>query len=181
MSGKNYDELKRLAEAAERAHEAHLRSDSDEAYGAWVALDDLFNEKADAAAVLSLIAEVERLTAENEKFDEGLRALACRLSAGGYNAETLTADQIIERVTWVVNTQALTDGKMIDDLRAAHQLELESHRKTFSQLEQAKRLMVVMRSSLSCESVPHTEFEQHWDDAPCPVLARIDAFLEVAR
>ena len=48
-------------------------------------------------------AEVDRLREELAKFDEGMRALACSLGAGGYNAETLTADQLVGKVQWGID------------------------------------------------------------------------------
>ena len=43
------------------------------------------------------------LREELAKFDEGMRALACSLGAGGYNAETLTADQLVGKVQWGID------------------------------------------------------------------------------
>lgn len=43
-------------------------------------------------------SELAALREELAKFDEGMRALACSLGAGGYNAETLTADQLVGKV-----------------------------------------------------------------------------------
>lgn len=65
-----------------------------------------------------LMAEVARLKAENEIFEEGMRSIACSLSAGGYNAETLTATQLVEKVQWGVDHLADTSGHLADQLRA---------------------------------------------------------------
>lgn len=65
-----------------------------------------------------LVAEFARLKAENEIFEEGMRSIACSLSAGGYNAETLTATQLVEKVQWGVDHFADTSGRMVDQLRA---------------------------------------------------------------
>lgn len=64
------------------------------------------------------LAEVERLRAENEAFDAGMRNLACQLSAGGYNAETLTADQLLEKVQWGLAHLTETQTRLVDTLRA---------------------------------------------------------------
>lgn len=63
-------------------------------------------------------AEVERLRAENEAFDAGMRNLACQLSAGGYNAETLTAAQLLEKVQWGFTHLTETQARLVDTLRA---------------------------------------------------------------
>lgn len=62
--------------------------------------------------------EVERLRTENETFDSGMRNLACQLSAGGYNAESLSADQLVEKVQWGVNNLAECNARLVDTLRA---------------------------------------------------------------
>jgi len=63
-------------------------------------------------------AEVERLRAENEAFDAGMRNLACQLSAGGYNAESLTADELLEKVQWGITHLAEAQARLVDSLRA---------------------------------------------------------------
>lgn len=45
-------------------------------------------------------------------------------------------------------------------------------------LKQARRLLAEVQNGLTCESVHHVKADQHEFDEPCPVLARIDAFLE---
>jgi len=62
--------------------------------------------------------EVYALRAENEAFDAGMRNLACQLSAGGYNAETLTAAQLVEKVQWGVTNLAEGHARIVDSLRA---------------------------------------------------------------
>jgi hypothetical protein len=49
------------------------------------------------------LSELSALREELAKFDEGMRALACSLGAGGYNAETLTADQLVGKVQWGID------------------------------------------------------------------------------
>ncbi|QLG96675.1 hypothetical protein HZF02_32680 (plasmid) [Pseudomonas yamanorum] len=63
-------------------------------------------------------AERDQLKAENEIFEEGMRSLASNLGAGGYNAETLTATQLVEKVKWGVDHLANTSARMIDELRS---------------------------------------------------------------
>lgn len=62
--------------------------------------------------------ENDQLKAENEIFEDGMRSLASTLGAGGYNATTLTAAQLVEKVQWGVNHFADTSGHMVDQLRA---------------------------------------------------------------
>lgn len=65
-----------------------------------------------------VITERDQLKAENEIFEDGMRSLASTLGAGGYNATTLTAAQLVEKVQWGVNHFADTSGHMVDQLRA---------------------------------------------------------------
>ena len=65
-----------------------------------------------------VITERDQLKAENEIFEEGMRSLACSLSAGGYNATTLDATQLVEKVQWGVDRLADTSGHLADQLRA---------------------------------------------------------------
>jgi hypothetical protein len=53
--------------------------------------------------VTMALEAVAALREELAKFDEGMRALACSLGAGGYNAETLTADQLVGKVQWGID------------------------------------------------------------------------------
>lgn len=62
--------------------------------------------------------ERDELKAENEKFDEGMRSLAFQLSAGGYNAETLTAEQLVGKVTDGLASFAESSGRLLDQVRA---------------------------------------------------------------
>ena len=62
--------------------------------------------------------EVDRLRAENEAFDAGMRNLACQLSAGGYNSESLTADQLLEKVQWGLTNLTEAQARLVDGLRA---------------------------------------------------------------
>ncbi|KAA5840207.1 hypothetical protein F2A38_19445 [Pseudomonas chlororaphis] len=50
-----------------------------------------------------LKAENESLTAKIECFDEGMRAIASSLGASGYNAEHLSAADLVEKVRWGVD------------------------------------------------------------------------------
>lgn len=62
--------------------------------------------------------EVERLRKENEAFDAGMRNLACQLSAGGYNAESLTADQLLEKVQWGLTHLTEAQARLVAQLQA---------------------------------------------------------------
>lgn len=68
--------------------------------------------------VLELIAEVERLRGEVETYEDGMRSLASQLGAGGYNAETLTAAQLVDKVKWGVDNFSETQGRLLDEVRA---------------------------------------------------------------
>lgn len=68
--------------------------------------------------VKTVVEERDQLKAENEIFEEGMRSLASTLGAGGYNAETLTATQLVEKVQWGVDHLADTSGHLADQLRA---------------------------------------------------------------
>ncbi|MFJ3685555.1 hypothetical protein [Pseudomonas sp. NPDC090208] len=69
-------------------------------------------------AQLAWLSERDRLRTENEAFDDGLRELAFRLSAGGYNAETLTAAQLLAKVNWGVDSLASLSGQLVDRITA---------------------------------------------------------------
>ena len=45
-------------------------------------------------------SELAALREEMAKFDEGMREIAFVLGAGGYNADSLSASQLIEKVKW---------------------------------------------------------------------------------
>lgn len=92
--------------------------------GAWPDVCDFV----DAAEYDAIRAEVERLTAENERINDELSA--CTESPGtcGYWREA-----------------ARLRGVERDDLRAALQRQHESHRTTFTQLEQAKRELAQLK------------------------------------
>jgi hypothetical protein len=58
------------------------------------------------------------LIAENERYDEGMRAIACQLGAGGYNATELTADQLLAKVCDGLNALTDTSGCLLDQVRS---------------------------------------------------------------
>ncbi|HHF0638470.1 MULTISPECIES: hypothetical protein [Pseudomonas] len=76
-----------------------------------------FRQEANPQAILKLIAEVERLRGEVEAYEEGMRSLACNLGAGGYNADTLTAVQLVDKVQWGVDNLAETQSRLLDEVR----------------------------------------------------------------
>ncbi|HDS1765688.1 hypothetical protein NPS42_14750 [Pseudomonas putida] len=85
----------------------------------WATIESL--EKCIAIAAKQIHAdpgEVDRLRAENEAFDAGMRNLACQLSAGGYNSESLTADQLLEKVQWGLTNLTEAQARLVDGLRA---------------------------------------------------------------
>jgi chromosome segregation ATPase len=50
-----------------------------------------------------VVSERDGAQAELDKFDGAMRALACNLGAGGYNAESLTANQLASKVQWGID------------------------------------------------------------------------------
>ncbi|QKG65843.1 hypothetical protein HP062_09760 [Pseudomonas sp. B14-6] len=58
------------------------------------------------------------LIAEKERYDEGMRAIACQLGAGGYNATELTADQLLAKVCDGLNAFTDTSGCLLDQVRS---------------------------------------------------------------
>lgn len=70
------------------------------------------------AGMKAIAEQRDLLKAENEKFDEGMRSLAFQLGAGGYNAETLTAEQLVGKVTDGLASFAESSGRLLDQVRA---------------------------------------------------------------
>ncbi len=66
----------------------------------------------------ALAAEAQALREEVAAFEDGMRSLACQLGAGGFNAEKLTAAQLIEKVQWGINNLAETQGRLLDEVRS---------------------------------------------------------------
>lgn len=60
-------------------------------------------------------SQLAALREELAKFDEGMRALACSLGAGGYNAETLTADQLVGKVQWGIDNIVTVQEQRLAD------------------------------------------------------------------
>lgn len=87
---------------------------------------DLAKIKSDAEIIASRcdtllmplpVKDVLGMLSELEKFDDGMRALAFQLSAGGYNAETLTADQLVSKVSDGLKAFVDSTGSLVDGLR----------------------------------------------------------------
>jgi hypothetical protein len=80
------------------------------------------------------------LIAENEAFEDGMRSLASTLGTGGYNAVTLSAARLVDKVQWGVNHLADASGRLADDLRAERdrlKAENEALRKDAERLQSA--------------------------------------------
>lgn len=77
-----------------------------------------FIAAANPRAILGLIAEIERLRGEIDTYEEGMRSLACNLGSGGYNSDTLTPAQLVDKVKWGVDNLAETQGRLMDEVRA---------------------------------------------------------------
>lgn len=94
------------SEMALRAENEALRqiiSDSATACGATTStectIEFMGHLPAEIAGVLrQLRAELERVKAQNENFADHMRALACRLGAGGYNAPEVDPDQFASKI-----------------------------------------------------------------------------------
>lgn len=67
----------------------------------------------------------DQIQAENECFEEGMRSIASSLSAGGYNAERLSAAELVEKVRWGVSHLCDAHERQVNELRS----ELEALRK----------------------------------------------------
>ncbi len=90
-----------------------------EVYGAQSVMDDAqseINELREQNAKLE--AEVQALRQEVAAYEDGMRSLACSLGAGGFNAETLTAAQLVEKVQWGVDNFVETQGRQLDEIRS---------------------------------------------------------------
>lgn len=68
-----------------------------------------------------LKAENESLTAKIECFDEGMRAIASTLGAGGYNAEYLSAADLVEKVRWGVDHLCDAHERRLVDAKAENE------------------------------------------------------------
>ena len=141
----DYTELKALAEAATAGRWTTdgdcdvMSADSDQlnmgyligqCHGPDSRKNAQYIAAANPAAVLALIAEVERLTAENEF------ARSCMQSMIDQTTPLVPVEGDPMWSRRIELDEVIAER---DQLHAAHQLELESHRKTFTQLEQAKR------------------------------------------
>lgn len=78
-----------------------------------------------AAGRWNMRKPMEALIAENERFDEGMRSIASSLGAGGYNAEHLSAAELVDKVRWGVDHLCDTHERRITELKA----EIEALRK----------------------------------------------------
>ena len=177
-----WNDLKRLAEAAtpgpwgyDGSYICPARVEGETTYvESWHAVADSHQTEnvryiaaANPAAMLELIAEVEGLERWKK---EAVDVMSPVLDY----AEGLKIAKLGQSVTQAL----IADHKR---LHAEHQFELERHRTTWTQLDQAKRLMSDVRNGLSCDSVHHAKADRHGVADACPVLARIDAFLEAAK
>lgn len=59
----------------------------------------------------------DKLKAENERFDEGMRSIASSLGAGGYNAEHLSAAELVDKVRWGIDHLCDTHERRITELK----------------------------------------------------------------
>ncbi|MCP1651643.1 hypothetical protein [Pseudomonas nitroreducens] len=66
----------------------------------------------------ALEAETQALREEVAAYEDGMRSLACQLGAGGFNAEKLTAAQLVEKVQWGIDNLAETQGRLLDEVRS---------------------------------------------------------------
>jgi hypothetical protein len=73
--------------------------------------DTRYMAAANPAAVLELIAELER-------FDDGMRSLAFQLGAGGYNAVTLSAGQLVDKVSGGLEAFTSATAQLLDTVAA---------------------------------------------------------------
>jgi transcriptional regulator of acetoin/glycerol metabolism len=170
-----------------------------------------FYAAANPAAILSLIAEVDRLTAENERIREllaeklidstmltgididrgsltiGAKGGACGILADSFgqmlyegNVENYIEahfssskhPEMGQIVVTVKREMGRTPHQLRREAEAAHQLALESHRTTFTQLEQAKAVLTDLMESA-----------EYWGeyDVPVGIVDRMRAVLEMSQ
>jgi cell division protein FtsB len=92
-----------------------------------LAHDYAFEQAAKPGLIWQLIEKYEGLNAETEKFADGMRSLACVLGAGGYNAVTLTADQLVAKVNAGLEMFTTSTGGLLDTVTAERdQLKTEN-------------------------------------------------------
>lgn len=100
MTNPNKAELRRLVQM--------LRDNADQC--ACAGFSSSLQDKA-ADAVLSLLDECE-------EYESGMRAIACNLGAGGYNAAELSAAELLSKVNWGIDAFATSQQNLADILRA---------------------------------------------------------------
>ncbi len=143
---KRWDELKALAEAAKAAQEAHLSSDSEQAYDAWAHLDDQFSEKATSATVLDLLADYEALLEENQRLESAWKV------------------DVLNRKDELIAKQEKENDRVKAE-RDALLAELDRLREALNALRAAT-------PSLTCESFHHERRDLHDHDEECPPFER---------
>ncbi len=115
----DYTELKRLSESHLSLGQAYTVA-KPSVLLALIADNDRLESEAvySADGFDAALEEIARLKAENEVFEEGMRSIACSLSAGGYNAVTLTADQLVRKVNGGLETFTNSTGGLLDKITA---------------------------------------------------------------
>jgi len=127
------------------------------------------------AGMENVAQQRDQLKAENKKFDEGMRSMACSLGAGGYNAETLTADQLVDKVQWGLTNLADSSAMLLDKVRAERDQLFGMTEQLKAENDALRKLAIELRGAAKCYNLHHCKAEQHGISEPCKVLARIDA------
>lgn len=82
----------------------------------WQAMCDV--AKTSLSEQLKLEAEAQAFREEVAAYEDAMRSLACQLGAGGFNAESLTAAQLVAKVQWGINNLTETQGRLLDEVSA---------------------------------------------------------------
>lgn len=130
MTNPNKAELRRLAEASEQAFANLCEHGGDEAAEAWHAAEEAYSVASGSSVVLALLDECE-------EYESGMRAIACNLGAGGYNAAELSAAELLSKVNWGIDAFATSQQNLADRLRAerdAALAELEAYKRQLQAL-----------------------------------------------
>jgi hypothetical protein len=106
-----------------------------------------FGQKVTPEAVLEMIAELER-------FDDGMRSLACILGAGGYNAVKLSADQLVGKVSGGLEMFTASTGGLLDKVTAErNQLRIENE-ESQSVIDSLAKVLAEIAVALKGEELP---------------------------
>lgn len=144
--------------------------------GCTCAMEQVPSRSAEAAiARWNMRKPMEELIAENERFDEGMRSIASSLGAGGYNAEHLSAAELVDKVRWGVDHLCDAHERRITELKA----EIEALRKQVADDERKLDALLAHCDDGECGTCgqiicPHGD-GMHFHHDGCPSCAQHEA------